>query len=49
MEYQLAGIQNIALYTLDKTKAYEFVHQTIRRLGVGQAQQDDQALDQARY
>ena len=44
MEYQLAGIQNIALYTLDKTKAYEFVHQTIRRLGVGQAQPDDQAL-----
>ena len=41
MEYQLAGIQNIALYTLDKAKAYEFVHQTIRRLGVGQA------LDQA--
>ena len=37
MEYQLAGIQNIALYTLDKGKAYEFVHQTIRRLGVGQA------------
>ena len=25
MEYQLAGIQNIALYTLDKGKAYEFV------------------------
>ena len=35
MEYQLAGIQNIALYTLDKAKAYDFVHQTIRRLGVG--------------
>jgi len=49
MEYQLAGIQNIAMYTLEKSKAYEFVHQTIRRLGVGQAQQDDQALDQARY
>jgi len=47
MEYQLAGIQNIALYTLEKSKAYEFVHQTIRRLGVGQAQQDDQALSQA--
>jgi len=47
MEYQLAGIQNIALYTLDKAKAYEFVHQTIRRLGVGQTQQDDQALGQA--
>ena len=47
MEYQLAGIQNIALYTLDKAKAYEFVHQTIRRLGVGQAQQDDQTLGQA--
>ncbi|MFM1556815.1 MAG: TIR domain-containing protein [Limisphaerales bacterium] len=48
MEYQLAGIQNIALYTLDKAKAYEFVHQTIRRLGVGQAQQDEnQALGQA--
>ena len=47
MEYQLAGIQNIALYTLDKAKAYEFVHQTIRRLGVGQAQQDDQARGQA--
>ena len=46
MEYQLAGIQNIALYTLDKGKAYEFVHQTIRRLGVGQAQSEDQALDQ---
>ena len=44
MEYQLAGIQNIALYTLDKAKAYEFVHQTIRRLGVGQAQSEDQAL-----
>ena len=48
MEYQLAGIQNIALYTLDKAKAYEFVHQTIRRLGVGQPQPDDQALGQAR-
>ena len=48
MEYQLAGIQNIALYTLDKGKAYEFVHQTIRRLGVGQAQPEDQALGQAR-
>jgi len=47
MEYQLAGIQNIALYTLDRAKAYEFVHQTIRRLGVGQAQQDDQTLGQA--
>ena len=47
MEYQLAGIQNIALYTLDKAKAYEFVHQTIRRLGVGQTQPDDQALGQA--
>ena len=47
MEYQLAGIQNIALYTLDKGKAYEFVHQTIRRLGVGQAQSEDQALGQA--
>ena len=47
MEYQLAGIQNIALYTLDKGKAYEFVHQTIRRLGVGQAHAEDQALGQA--
>ena len=47
MEYQLAGIQNIALYTLDKAKAYEFVHQTIRRLGVGQTQPDHQALGQA--
>jgi len=48
MEYQLAGIQNIALYTLDKAKAYEFVHQTIRRLGVGQPRQDEnQALGQA--
>ena len=47
MEYQLAGIQNIALYTLEKSKAYEFVHQTIRRLGVGQAQQDEQELGQA--
>ena len=47
MEYQLAGIQNIALYTLDKGKAYEFVHQTIRRLGVGQAQPEDQAIGQA--
>ena len=46
MEYQLAGIQNIALYTLDKTKAYEFVHQTIRRLGVGQAEEQSQALGQ---
>ncbi|HCV98636.1 MAG TPA: hypothetical protein DGJ56_05000, partial [Verrucomicrobiales bacterium] len=47
MEYQLAGIQNIALFTLDKCKAYEFVHQTIRRLGIGQAQAEDQALGQA--
>ena len=47
MEYQLAGIQNIALYTLDKAKAYEFVHQTIRRLGVGQASEEGQALGQA--
>ncbi len=48
MEYQLAGIQNIALHTLDKGKAYEFVHQTIRRLGVGQPKQDEnQALGQA--
>ena len=47
MEYQLVGIQNIALYTLDKGKAYEFVHQTIRRLGDGQAQSEDQALGQA--
>jgi len=47
MEYQLAGIQNIALYTLDKGKAYEFVHQTIRRLGVGQAQEEGQAIGQA--
>ena len=47
MEYQLAGIQNIALYTLDKGKSYEFVHQTIRRLGVGQAAEDGQALGQA--
>jgi len=46
MEYQLAGIQNIALYTLDKAKAYEFVHQTIRRLGVGQAKEEDLALGQ---
>jgi len=47
MEYQLAGIQNIALHTLDKAKAYEFVHQTIRRLGVGQASEEGQALGQA--
>ena len=47
MEYQLAGIQNIALYTLDKGKSYEFVHQTIRRLGVGQAAEEGQALGQA--
>jgi len=48
MEYQLAGIQNIALHTLDKSKAYEFVHQTIRRLGVGQPRQgENQALGQA--
>ena len=47
MEYQLAGIQNIALFTLDKGKAYEFVHQTIRRLGVGQAAEESQALGQA--
>jgi TolB-like protein/TPR repeat protein len=46
MEYQLAGIQNIALYTLDKNKAYEFVHQTIRRLGVGQVTGESQALGQ---
>ena len=46
MEYQLAGIQNIALHTLDKAKAYEFVHQTIRRLGVGQAREEGQALGQ---
>ena len=44
----MAGIQNIALHTLDKGKAYEFVHQTIRRLGVGQPKQDEnQALGQA--
>ena len=47
MEYQLAGIQNIALYTLDKGKANEFVHQTIRRLGVGQAQEEGQTLGEA--
>ena len=48
MEYQLAGIQNIALHTLDKAKAYEFVHQTIRRLGVGQPEEEDNlALGQA--
>jgi tetratricopeptide (TPR) repeat protein len=48
MEYQLAGIQNIALHTLDKAKAFEFVHQTIRRLGVGQPRQDENlALGQA--
>ena len=47
MEYQLAGIQNIALYTLDKGKAYEFVLQTIRRLGVGQAAEEGQAIGQA--
>ena len=48
MEYQLAGIQNIALHTLHKGKAYEFVHQTIRRLGVGQPNQgESQALGQA--
>ncbi len=47
MEYQLAGIQNIALHTLDKAKAYEFVHQTISRLGVGQAREEGQALGQA--
>ncbi len=47
MEYQLAGIQNIALHTLDKAKAYEFVYQTIRRLGVGQAQTEHQELGQA--
>ena len=47
MEYQLAGIQNIALHTLEKSKAYEFVHQTIRRLGVGQAAEESQALSQA--
>ena len=41
MEYQLAGIQNIALHTLDKGKAYEFVHLTIRRLGVGRPKQDE--------
>jgi TolB-like protein/tetratricopeptide (TPR) repeat protein len=46
MEYQLAGIQNIALHTLDKAKAYEFIHQTIRRLGVGQAREAGQALGQ---
>jgi TolB-like protein len=46
MEYQLAGIQNIAFYTLDKAKAYEFVHQTIRRLGVGQAKEEDLAFGQ---
>ena len=48
MEYQLAGIQNIAFHTLDKAKANEFVHQTIRRLGVGQSKEDEnQALGQA--
>ena len=48
MEYQLAGIQNIALHTLDKAKAFEFVNQTIRRLGVGQVQEAGQALGQAK-
>ena len=47
MEYQLAGIQNIALYTLDKAKAYEFVHQTIRRLGVGQTKASNLAVTPA--
>ena len=48
MAYQLAGIQNIALHTLDRAKAYEFIHQTIRRLGVGQPRQDkNHALSQA--
>ena len=47
MEYQLAGIQNIALHTLDKTKAFEFVHQTILRLGVGQIQETNQSLSQS--
>ena len=47
MEYQLAGIQNIALYTLDKAKAYDFVHQTIRRLGVGQTKASNLAVTPA--
>ena len=49
MEYQLAGIQNIALHTLDKTKAFEFVHQTILRLGVGQIQETSQSLSQSEF
>ncbi len=44
MEYQLAGIQNIALYTLDKSKAYEFVYQNICRLGVGNTPEENKVL-----
>ena len=44
MEYQLAGIQNIALYSLDKSKAYEFVYQNICRLGVANVEEKNKAL-----
>ena len=46
MEYQLAGIQNIAFYSLEKSKAHEFVYQTVVKLGVGKSKQDDKTLDQ---
>ena len=44
MEYQLAGIQNIALYSLDKSKAYEFVYQNICRLGVANVAEKNKVL-----
>ena len=44
MEYQLAGIQNIALYALDKSKAFEFVYQNICRLGVGNVNEESKGL-----
>lgn len=46
MEYQLAGIQNIAFYSLEKSKAHEFVFQTVRKLGVGESALEGKALDQ---
>ena len=46
MEYQLAGIQNIAFYSLEKSKAHEFVYQTVRKLGVGESTLEGKVIDQ---
>ena len=43
MEYQLAEL-NIALHTLDKAKAYEFVYQTIHDLALGKRKQNAKNL-----